>query len=78
VAWPVPGSSLVAWLRGSHRLSASEASRLVRTARALRGQLPATAAAMTRGSVAFAQAEVIVDSLKDLSDGIGPELRAGG
>ncbi|MGI8722265.1 MAG: DUF222 domain-containing protein [Geodermatophilaceae bacterium] len=69
-------TSMVAWLRGSHRLSASEASGLVRTARALRGQLPATAAAMTRGSVAFAQAEVIVDSLKDLSDGIGPELRA--
>ncbi|MDQ3734396.1 MAG: HNH endonuclease [Actinomycetota bacterium] len=69
---------MVGWLRGSHRLSASEASRLVRTARTLRGQLPATATAMTRGEVGFAQAEVIVDSLKDLSADIGPELRAEG
>ena len=36
-------SSTVAWLRGSHRLSCAEASRLVKTARALREQLPATA-----------------------------------
>ena len=60
-------SSLVAWLRGSHRLSCAEASRLVKTAHALRGQLPATATAMTDGDVNLGQAEVIVDSVKDLS-----------
>ena len=60
-------SSMVAWLRGSHRLSCAEASRLVKTARALREQLPATATAMTDGDVQFSQAEVIVDSVKDLT-----------
>ncbi|MBA3368159.1 MAG: DUF222 domain-containing protein [Geodermatophilaceae bacterium] len=40
-SWP---SSMVAWLRGSHRLGSAEASRLVKVARALREQLPATAA----------------------------------
>ena len=58
---------MTAWLRGSHRLSAGEASRLVKTARALREELPATAQAMTQGRVHLGQAEVIVDSLKDLS-----------
>jgi len=71
-------SSMLAWLRGSHRLSCAEASRLIKTARALRGQLSATATAMTDGDVNLGQAEVIVDSVKDLSPGIDPELRAEG
>ncbi|MGI8625559.1 MAG: DUF222 domain-containing protein [Geodermatophilaceae bacterium] len=71
-------TSMTAWLRGSHQLAASEASRLVRTARALRDQLQATAQAMTAGTVHLCQAEVIVDSLKDLSAEVGPEQRAGG
>jgi hypothetical protein len=71
-------SSMVGWLRGSHRLGSGEASRLVKTARALREQLPATASAMTGGGVRFSHAEVIVDSLKDLSDGITPERRVEG
>ncbi|MGI8628226.1 MAG: DUF222 domain-containing protein [Geodermatophilaceae bacterium] len=71
-------TSLTAWLRGSHRLSACEASRLAKTARALREQLPATAQAMTDGDVHLCQAVVIVDSLKDLSDGIDPAQRAEG
>ena len=61
-----------------HRLGSGEASRLVKTARALREQLPATASAMTGGGVRFSHAEVIVDSLKDLSDGIAPERRVEG
>ena len=61
---------MTAWLHGSHRLGAREASRLVRTARALREQLPATAQAVTDGLVHLSQAEVTVDSLRDLS----PEL----
>lgn len=69
-------TSAVAWLRGSHQLSPGEASRLVRTARALREQLPATAQAITDGEVQLGQAEVIVDSLKDLPPGISAELRA--
>ena len=71
-------TSTVAWLRGSHRLGAGEASRLVRTARALREQLPATAQAMSSGQVHLGQAEVIVDALQDLSDEVGPEQRAEG
>lgn len=71
-------TSTVAWLRGSHQLSPGEASRLVRTARALREQLPATAQAITDGEVQLGQAEVIVDSLKDLPPGISAELRAEG
>lgn len=69
---------MTAWLRGSHRLGAGEASRLVRTARALREQLPATAQAVTDGLVHLSQAEVIVDSLKDLSPEIDPAQRAEG
>jgi len=62
------------WLRGSHRLSCAEASRLVKTARALREQLPATATAMTDRDVQFSRAEVIVDSVKDLSPGLIPNF----
>ena len=40
----------------------------MKTARALREELPATAQAMTDGTVNLGQAEVIVDSLNDLSD----------
>ena len=69
---------MIAWLRGSHRLSAGQASRLVKTARALREQLPATTQAMTEGSVNLGQAEVIVDSLKDLSTDVSPAQRAEG
>jgi len=71
-------SSMVAWLRGSHRLSSGEASRLVKTARALREQLPATAQAMAAGEVHLGQAEVIADSLKDLDPSISPALVAEG
>ncbi len=71
-------SSMVGWLRGSHRLASGEASRLVGTARALREQLPTTATAMAGGEVQLGQTQVIVDSLKDLSPDVGPELRAAG
>ncbi len=71
-------TSTVAWLRGSHRVGAGEASRLVRTARALREQLPATGQALAVGEVNLGQVEVIVDSLKDLSDQVGPAQRAEG
>lgn len=71
-------TSMTAWLRGSHRLGAGEASRLVRTARALREQVPATAEGMAQGEVHLSQAEVIVESLKDLSDTVLPAQRADG
>ncbi|MDQ3505064.1 MAG: HNH endonuclease [Actinomycetota bacterium] len=71
-------TSMVAWLRGSHRVGPGEASRLMRTARALREQLPATAQAMAAGGVHFSQAEVIADSLKDLSTEVSPAQRAEG
>lgn len=71
-------SSMVAWLRGTHRVGPGEASRLVHTARALPEQLPATAQALADGQVHLGQVEVIVDSLKDLSDEVSPALRAEG
>jgi len=71
-------SSLTGWLRCSHRLSPGEAFRLVKTARTLREQLPATAAAMAQGDVRLSQAEVIVESLKDLSAAVTPDQRTEG
>jgi len=71
-------TSTAAWLRGSHRLGPGEASRLVRTARAVREQLPATGEALAAGRVNLGQVEVIVDSLKDLSEDVGPAQRAEG
>ncbi len=71
-------SSMTGWLRCSHRLAPSEASRLMKAARSLREQLPATAAAMSTGEVNLGQAEVIVESLKDLSDQVSPDQRAEG
>lgn len=59
-------TSLTAWLRGSHRLAAGEASRLVRTGRAPRAEFPATGAALAAGAVHLSQAEVVVDALHDL------------
>jgi len=54
---------MTGWLRCPHRLGAGEASRLVKAARSLREQLPATAQAMADGDVQLSQAEVIVESL---------------
>lgn len=71
-------SSLTGWLRCSHRLGVGEASRLVKTARALREQLPATAAAMADGEVNLGQVEVIVEVLKDLSEQLPANKRADG
>jgi hypothetical protein len=71
-------TSMTAWLRGSHRVGAGEACRLVRTARSLRELLPATGRALADGQVQLGQVEVIVDSLKDLSDQVSPAQRAEG
>lgn len=71
-------TSMQAWLRGSHRLGPGEASRLVRTARTLREQLPATGHALAESRVNLGQVEVIAEALKDLSPDVGPELRAEG
>ncbi|MDQ3733011.1 MAG: HNH endonuclease, partial [Actinomycetota bacterium] len=59
-------SSTRAWLRSAHRIAPQEAKRLVRTATALRCDLPAVAAAMSAGEVSLAQAEVIVHAIADL------------
>ena len=47
----------------------------MKTARALREEFPATAQAMTDGTVNLGQAEVIVDSLNDLSEQVGQTSR---
>jgi len=59
-------TSTRAWLRWAHRIAPHEAKRLVRTATALRKDLPAVAAAMGSGTVSLAQAEVIVTAIADL------------
>jgi len=59
-------SSTRAWLRSAHRIAPVEASRLVRTATAVRNDLPAVGQAMAGGSVSLAQAEVIVGAIGDL------------
>ena len=71
-------TSMVAWLRGSHRVGPGEASRLMRTARALRERLPATAQALAEGRAQLGQVEVIADSLEDLSTEVSPVQRAEG
>ena len=58
-----------AWLRWAHRIAPHEAKRLVRTATALRKDLPAVAQAMSEGAVSLAQAEVIVHAIADLPAG---------
>ncbi len=51
-------ASMASWLRGHHRLSQAEASRLVRNGRALE-QLPALAAAASAGAVTAVTAEAV-------------------
>jgi len=55
-----------AWLRSAHRIAPVDAARLVRTATALRADLPAVAAALESGAVSLAQAEVIVTAIAEL------------
>ncbi len=71
-------SSMTGWLRCSHRLAAGEASRLVKTARSLREQLPATAQALGDGEVNLGEVEVIVEALTDLTDQVNSDMRAEG
>ncbi|MDQ3716615.1 MAG: 13E12 repeat family protein, partial [Actinomycetota bacterium] len=59
-------SSTRAWLRSAHRIASYEAAKLVSTAKALRTELPAVAAALGAGAVSLAQAEVIVTAIGDL------------
>ena len=55
-----------AWLRSAHRVGPTEASALVRTALALRDELPAVGAALAAGEVSLAQAQVCVQAIADL------------
>ncbi|MBA3798484.1 MAG: DUF222 domain-containing protein [Geodermatophilaceae bacterium] len=55
-----------AWLRSAHRIAPGEASRLVKTATALRDDLPAVAAALRAGEMSLAQAQVCVDAIGEL------------
>ncbi|MBA3799175.1 MAG: DUF222 domain-containing protein, partial [Geodermatophilaceae bacterium] len=55
-----------AWLRSAHRIGPGEASVLVKTATALRDELPGVAAALTEGDLSLAQAQVCVTAIADL------------
>jgi len=55
-----------AWLRSAHRIAAGEASVLVKTATALRGELPGVGAALAGGELSLAQAQVCVTAIADL------------
>jgi uncharacterized small protein (DUF1192 family) len=56
--------SMQSWLRGHARLSAAEASRVVRSGRALE-HLPAVAAAFAEGEVSAAQVAVIAGAVTE-------------
>lgn len=55
-----------AWLRSAHRVGPGEASALVKTAIALRDDLPAVGAAFAAGDLSQAQAQVCVHAIADL------------
>ncbi len=55
-----------AWLRSAHGIAPGEASVLVKTATALRDDLPAVGAALAAGELSLAQAQVCVDAIADL------------
>jgi hypothetical protein len=56
-------TSTMAWLTDRHRISGREASRLVKLARALDADAPATAEALAAGAVNVEQAQVIADAI---------------
>jgi hypothetical protein len=62
-------ASSSAWLRHRLRLSPSEASSYVRTARGLRGGLEDTAAAGAAGQIGLAHAAVITRTVAELPAG---------
>ncbi|MDQ3504535.1 MAG: 13E12 repeat family protein [Actinomycetota bacterium] len=59
-------SSTRAWLRSAHRIGPGEASMLVKTATALRDELPGVGAALAEGELSLAQAQVCVTAIADL------------
>ena len=63
----VQAGSTASWLRARLRMSATTATSLVRTARALfRGPLTATAQALTDGAISLAHAQVLAAGTQDL------------
>ncbi len=58
--------SMRAWLCSAHRIAPGEASVLVKTATALRDDLPAVGAGLAAGELSLAQAQVCVDAIADL------------
>jgi Domain of unknown function (DUF222)/HNH endonuclease len=70
----VPAGSTAGWLRARLRLSASAATSLVRTARALyRGPLAGTGQALTEGAISLAHAQVLAHGTHDLPDQVAAE-----
>lgn len=55
-----------AWLRSAHRIAPGEASRLVKTGKTLRDDLPVVGAALAAGDMSSAQAQVCVEAIADL------------
>jgi hypothetical protein len=71
-------TSTQAWLHGAHNVDPSEAGKLVRTGRSLRRGFAATAVAMAAGDVSLTQARVIIRSVEELPDDLGPGVAASG
>ena len=68
--------SLVAWLRARFHMSVSTANRLVKLARVVDAELPATRDALADAAVNIEQAWVIKEALNRLPDTLDPELVA--
>ncbi len=62
-------ASGAAWLRARTSASPGEAADLVRTGRALRDRLPATAAAAQSGAIGWAAVSAVAQSLRAVQDG---------
>ncbi|MGI8625599.1 MAG: DUF222 domain-containing protein, partial [Geodermatophilaceae bacterium] len=71
-------SSTRAWLHGALQVDPGEASMLVRTAKSLRTGFEATGAALAAGEVSLSHTRVIIRSIEDLPDELGPELASAG
>lgn len=69
-------SSTRAWLHGAHQLDPAEASMLVLTAASLRQGFQSTGTALAAGEVNLGQTRVIIRSVDDLPDDLGPALTA--
>lgn len=70
------GTSTVAWLRHRTGIASGQASDLVRTARMVRDELPATRIALRNGDITTQHARTVAATVRSVADGLPPERRA--